>query len=363
MKKYALIGAVLLAQGGYVSSVDARTIFPTLTQVQEYAESLPEHIESETDWVNPNFTQFHKERMPGTMRRFFNWFGAGRTAWNPQGFEQLLRSLIKKRELNGQMGDFIQKYLAKAGDRIFIWTDLFGAFHSLVRDLGELRSKGIIADDFKITRPEYMFVFNGNVVDHSPYVLEALTLVMRLLEVHPQQVVYVRGNHEDKQEWHSYGLARELKVRAAGLSREVIPLNKRMTQFFNTLPLGLFFPQVTEKAIEAVLLANNEYSTSGFGLKKIAGFLEKESNGGLSSFKLTNKLSSKKPVRIKVLISGEDRSISYHQTPGLTMLGTQREALRWLTFSSPTSRNRRLYEFFYDAFTKIDVADQQTVWF
>ena len=231
-----------------------------------------------------------------------------------------------------------------------------------MRDLGKLRSKGIIGDDFKIAKPEYLLVFNGNVIDHSPYVLETLTLVMRLLEVNPQQVIYTRGDHEDKQEWHNYGLARELKIRAAGLSREIIPLNKRVTQFFNTLPLGLFLPQVTQKAIEVVLIANNEYSKSGFDVKKFAGFLEKEESGGLSSFKLSNELTSKKTVQIKVLISGEDRSITYHQTAGLTMLGMQREALRWLSFSSPTSRNRRLYEFFNDAFAEILVADQLDDW-
>ncbi len=362
MKKYALIGALLFAQGGYVVSIDARAIFPTLTQVQQYAESLPEHIETETDWLNPDFSLFHKERVPGRMRRLINWFGLGRRAWNPHEFNRLLRSLIKKRELNGLMGDFIQKYQAASGERIFIWTDSFGAFHSLVRDLGELRSKGIIGDDLKIAKPEYLFVFNGNVIDHSPYVLETLTLVMRLLEANPQQVIYTRGDHEDKQEWHSYGLARELKMRAAGLSRETIPLNKLVTQFFNTLPLGLFLPQVTEKEIDVVLIANNEYSKSGFEVKKIAGFLEKEENGRLSSFKLSNKLTAKKSVHVKVLISGEDRSITYHQTPGLSMLGMQREALRWLSFSSPTSRNRRLYEFFNDAFVELEIQDQLDDW-
>ncbi|TET36830.1 hypothetical protein E3J61_00145 [Candidatus Dependentiae bacterium] len=361
MKKYALIGALIFAQGGYVASIDG-AIFPTLTQVQQYAESLPEHIETETDWLNPDFSLFHKERAPGRMRRLINWFGLGRRAWNSKEFNRLLHSLIKKRELNGLMGDFIQKYQEVPGDRIFIWTDLFGAFHSLVRDLEKLRSKGIIGDDFKIAKPEYLFVFNGNVIDHSPYVLETLTLVMRLLEVNPQQVIYTRGDHEDKQEWHSYGLARELKIRAAGLSREVIPLNKLMTQFFNTLPLGLFLPRVTEKEINVVLIANNEYSKSGFEVKKIAGFLEKEENGKLSSFKLSNKLTAKKSVHIKVIISGEDRSITYHQTAGLTMLGMQREALRWLNFSSPTSRNRRLYEFFNDAFVEIKIQDQLDDW-
>jgi len=362
MKKQVRIGLLLCVMGANVTSLDARTIFPTLTQVERYVATLPESVETETDWLNPDFSLFHKKQRPGAFRRFLHWFGIGYKEWNPQGFSTLLRSLTKKRELNGLMGDFIQKYLPNPGDHLMIWTDLFGAFHSLVRDLVELRTKGIITDEFKITRPDCLFVFNGNVIDNSPYVLETLTLVMRLLEANPQQVIYTRGNHEDKQEWHAYGLARELKVRAAGLSREVIPLNKKVTQFFNTLPLGLFLPQTTEKEIELVLIANNEYSKVGFDLKKFAGFLEQTKDGQLSSFKLDNKLTSKKPVHLKVIISGEDRSITYHQTVGLMMLGMQREAIRWLVFSSPTSRNRRMYEFFYDAFAELKITDKLSDW-
>ena len=64
MKKYALIGVFLLAQVGYVSC----GIFPTLTQVQQYAKLLPEHVETETDWLNPDFSSFHKELAAGVSK-------------------------------------------------------------------------------------------------------------------------------------------------------------------------------------------------------------------------------------------------------------------------------------------------------
>lgn len=363
MKRYAQIFLLFGLFVAYSSFLHARRpIFPTLTAVSEYASSLPEQVETDTDWLHPDFSSFHKERRPGVIRRFFSWFGVGRPAWNPQGFNVLLGSLTKKRELDGMIGDFIQKYEESPGDRFFIWTDLFGAFHSLVRDLVELRGKGIIADDFKIMQPTNFFVFNGNVIDHSPYVLETLTLVMRLLEANPKQLFYIRGYHEDKQEWQSYALAHELKIRASGFSREVIPLSKRVTRFFNTLPLGLFLPVVTENSIDTVLIANNEYSKAGFEAKDFAGFLEHEGSGTPTNFKIDNKMSSLKKVQIKVLISGEDRSVTYHQTTGLTLIGMQRESLRWLNFSSPTGRNRRLYDFFYDAFVELKVAKNLSDW-
>ncbi len=362
VKRYAaLCGIFILAL--YVSCCEARPVFATLTETQQHAESIQEWVESENNnWLNPTFSSYHKSLNPGVTRRFFNWFGMGRKAWNAQGFKKLLLSLIKQRELQGWMGDFVQKYQVKAGDRVFIWTDLFGAFHSLIRDLVELKSKGIISDELKIIDQNHIFVFNGNVISHSPYSLETLTFVMRLLEVNPQQVIYVRGSLEEKQEWHSYGLARELKIRGSQLSREMIPMNGAMTQFFNTLPLGLFLPEVSEKEINVVLLVNNEHTKSGFDTKRMAGFLAKQDTERLSSFKLANKSTSDKKVQVKALISGEDRSITYHKTDGLTMLGMQREALQWIVFSSPTSRNRRLYEFFYDAFAEIAVMDQLDDW-
>ena len=356
MKRFALLFGILICIS-HVSFLDALT----LSGMQQYAESVPEYVEAE-NWLNPDFSEFYKGNKPGFGRRFLNWFGFGYKGWNARAFKKTLLSLTKKRELNGQVGDFIQKYKTMPGDHVLAWIDLFGAFHSLIRDLVELKNKGIINDDLKIMKDNYLFVFNGNLINHSSYVLETLTVVMQLLAVNPQQVVYVRGTQEDKQEWHSYALARELKIRAAHLSHEMIPLNKNVTKFFNTLPLGLFLPQVSEKEINVVLIANNEYSRAGFTPKNFAGFLEDEKAERISSFKLSNKAMSKKEVHVKALITGEDRSVTYHQTQGLTMLGMQREALQWLVFSSPTSRNRRLYEFFYDAFAEIYVADQMSDW-
>ncbi len=348
---------------GISFSMYSKSPFATMTTLKQYADSVPEYVDAENGaWLDPDFSEFHESIRPGIARKVINWIGVGYKAWTARGFKKLIQTLIKKRELAGQMGDFIQKYVPQQGDRLLIWTDLFGAFHSLVRDLSELQSKGILDNKFKIIKSNYLLVFNGNVIDHSPYVLETLTLVMRLLAVNPQKVIYVRGTHEERQEWHSYGLARELKIRAAGLTDELIPLNTIITRFFNTLPLGLFLPEITENQINLVLIANNLQSEAGFKEKRFAGFFEKEESQQLSSLKLGNKVPSTKKVKVRAIITGEDRSTSYHQTDGLSMIGTKREATAWLGFSSPTGRNRRLYEFFDDAFVELSITNGLSEW-
>lgn len=358
-KKIFLLLGLLVS----VVEVQAADVFPNMQSIIDYADRLPEYVDADNDqWLNPDFTSFHRSLQPSYFRRFLNLFGVGSEAWSVDGFKKQLEKHIKKRELEGLIGDFVEKYSLRTGDHILIWTDLHGAFHSLARCLKYLHEKGIIDNDLKITNSHYLLVFNGNLINHSSYVLETLSVVMRLLEMNRYQVIYLRGTHEDKQVWHSHSLARELKIRAAGLSDELIPINKLVTRFFNTLPLGLYLAEVTQKEIDLVLIANNDESKSGFDVNKMGGFFEKEFIERLSAFKLANKSISKKEIKVRTLIMGEDRSTSYKQTTGLALLGTHKEATAWLAFSSPTKRNRRLYEFFYDAFVDLSITGKMDTW-
>jgi ABC-type branched-subunit amino acid transport system substrate-binding protein len=357
-KRISIVFCIL----GIMDVAYAKTIFPTLSATKKYAYSLSEYVDTENNnWVDPDFSLFHKSLKPGFGRRILQWFGIGYDIWNQYAFKSLLQNLTKQRELAGLIGNFIQKYEPRNGDYMYIWTDLFGAFHSLVRDLDELKSQGIIDDSLNIIKKNCLFVFNGNVISHSPYSLETISLVMRLMENNPDNVVYIRGNQEKLQEWHSYSFARELKVCAAQVSHEIIPLNTQVTRFFNTLAAALYIPQVTEQTIETVVIANNDIETN-FKEENFAGFLEEKSKNQLTQFKLSNKRESKKPIELKAIITSEDRSTAYHQTDGLSMLGTKHGATVWINFSSPTNRNRRLYEFFYDAVVKLSITNGIDQW-
>ena len=74
----------------------------------------------------------------------------------------------------------------------------------------------------------------------SPYILETLTIILRLLQVNPQNVIYLRGEQEIAHNWLQYGLKSELRIRARHLSDARVPLQKDIDAFFNTLPIANF---------------------------------------------------------------------------------------------------------------------------
>lgn len=336
--------------------------FATLTEAQEYAARLPEYVQPDNnDWLKPDFSSFHRAHRPGVFRRFISWFGASYPAWDARAFKTLLKSLVTSRERDELRGEFAEQYKPHKGDEFIVWGDLFGAFHSLVRDLTFLKERGIINDQFKIVKPNYLFVFNGNVIDGSPYSLETLTLVLRMVSMNHSRVFYIRGYHEEKERWHNFELEQELKIRARHVSREAIPFGDLLTRFFNTLPLALYVVHDMPEEVQAVLIANNEEVVRTFGGNNgMLRLMGDETRRGVFMQEVAK--PQKKNVKIKAYITGEDRSVSYHKTEGLTLLSSVGGAAVWLVFSSPTERSQKLYQFQYDALARLIAYNGMDSW-
>ena len=358
---YFFVGVILLGMGSFHYSFGVA--LTTLPEVQEYAAQFPEYVKPDNnDWLRPDFSSFYRENRPGVFRRFASWFGVSYPVWDARKFKTLLKSLVTSRERDGLQGEFAEQYKPNKGDKFIIWGDLFGAFHSLVRDLSFLHEQGIINDQFKIIKPNYIFIFNGNVIDGSPYVLETLTLVMRIVSVNHSRVFYMRGYHEGKERWHNFELERELKVRARHVSREAIPLNDLLVKFFNTLPLALYVTHDTPDVVQAVLIANNKEIINKFGGANASHMLTGDTKKR-GFFKVSDKKQAqKKKVKIKAYITSEDRSVSYHKTEGLTVLSALEGITTWMVFSSPTERSQKLYQFQYDAFAQMTAYNGLDSW-
>ncbi len=360
---YIFLGALLVGISSFHQSMQGVS-FTTLTEAQEYAAQFPEYVKtSNKDWLRPDFSSFHRENRPGALRRFASWFGVSYSVWDARKFKTLLKSLVISRERDRLQGEFAEQYKPHKEDKFIIWGDLFGAFHSLVRELTFLHEQGIINDQFKIVKPNYIFIFNGNVIDGSPYVLETLTLVLRILEINHSRVFYMRGYHEENERWHNFELEQELKVRARHVSREAIPLNDLLVRFFDTLPLALYVTHDTPEEVQAVLIANNEETINKFGGTNASHVLSgDEKKRGF--FKVSNKKKKpkKKKVKIKAYITSEDRSVSYHKTEGLTVLSAMGGVATWMVFSSPTERSQKLYQFQYDAFAQMVALNGMDSW-
>lgn len=336
-------------------------VFTSLSDAKAYVAKQEEYPDIDnTDWLNPDFGSFHKRQRPGVWNRFLTRVKIKRPEWTVRDFKYQLEHVIEERELNGLTGRFVQKINPLPGSKIFIWGDLHGALHSLVRDLTFLLHRGIIDDNFKIKGNNY-FVF-GNVIDRSPYSLETLSLIFRLLAQNPDKVFYIIGDHEDKQKWHGYGLARELQIRARHFSSEKIPFNQSLTRFFNTLPIALYITEGTEdKKIQAVRISYIGRMVNELDENKLAPFLATITEKP-TIFKFDQKLESETKVNLRALIKSEDRTTSYQKTKGLIQLEEELGVTVWAVLSSPIGAHRRLYEFFNDVFAEVTILPTMGEW-
>ncbi len=341
-------------------------IFSTLSELQQYAKTMDEYPPIDnTTWANPDYTTFLRRQVPSYWDvlsyklHLRSW-----PLWNVHGFSDLLKKVVKKRENNGYIDRFILKMKPLTGSSYIIWGDVQGAFHSLVRVLSDLHKQGIINDNLEIVRPYIYFIFNGDLVNRSAYSLEALTVVMRLMDRNAGKVFYIRGNHEDHDHWRNFNLKRDLVIRASSFSNEEVPLGSDVSRFFDTLPLSLYLigPE-DDKSINVVRISHYGRSRLELDEEKFSGFFQGPHAQKATVFKLNNKIEdSKKRVNIRAIVRGESRSTVYRPTPGMSQLEADKGATAWTLLSSPIESYRYLQDFYFDAFGVLDVGKTLNDW-
>lgn len=340
--------------------------FQTLQDIQQYAQHMPEYPKSDnTNWLQPDFTTFYTEHFSTSLLdRIGLFLGVKKKPmWQASDFQALLLDLIGYREQNGFSGRHIMHITPKPGDRFVIWGDLQGAFHSLTRDLVELERRGILNNNLEIVHPQFSFIFNGNVINRSPYILETLTVVMQLMKNNPDRVFYIRGKGEDRETWYTLGTKEELKAKIESRTSKTIPLDAEIKRFFNTLPLALYLiAGQTEETVKVVRISNYAASTNEIDEGKVSDFFELMHDKRPTVHKIFDRKKSTKKVEIVATIKGEDRSWSYTKTTGLTHLGFESGGIAWSLLSAPTSAYRKVYDFFWDAFSILKVEEQLADW-
>lgn len=337
----------------------------TLDEFATYAQAMPEYPANDTtDWDNPDYTSFHKKMLPTWNRRLVDSLGFNFYHIFPvEQFAELLKEVTEYRERVYSRGRLVQKMMPEPGSSFIIWGELNGAFHSLVRCLTQLKQQSIIDENLKIIKPLTYFVFNGDVVHRSPYVIETLTLVLLLMKKNPKKVFYLKGDIEDKQGWMEGALGREMRIRASKLSKEKIPFSNLFRRFFGTLPLALYLmpPDQTAKKRKTVRISFFGEDTNELEESDFPYFFDVYSKPVIS---LLNKVPQETDVSIEVAayITAEDRSKKFTPSDGLTMLSYNDDQPIWTVLSSPTASFRRLYQFFNDAFVILNVTDDLDSW-
>ena len=285
--------------------------------------------------------------------------------WNSKQFEKLLKKIIKeqnkytKNKSIEAFNAYVLKITPKQTSNFIIWTELEGAFHSLVRSLEELKKLKIIDESLKIS-PNNIFIFNGNLIGRSPYILETLTVVLKLMEKNPNKVFIVKGEYEIEDHWHNFGLKKELQIKLKNKSLNKIPLEKEITEFLETLPLAIY---INDKITDDPGFIRISYFNRNFkdlNETYFSHFLLNKPVKEIDIFDLKEKVLTNKVANIKAIIKGEKRITTYKKTDGLSAQLPDKGTTAWSSLSSPIKANQVLYKFINDAFVILTIEKETT---
>jgi|GEM_PF-2236233 len=333
--------------------------FQTLEKISTYANSLEEFPNTDNkDLTKPSYTSFYKRVPPTFMHQITrNIFPLLPTPeWTPDFFIDLLKKVTKYNESQNWTGDFILKFAPPPTAKFVVWGVVQGAFHSLIRDLEKLKEMNIINDKLEITLPEHYLIFNGDLVNRSPYSLETLTLVLTLIQRNPNKVIYIRGNHETEENLDA-GLSQELshKARMRSNKNAPIPFKNELLKFFKTLPLALFLNSKQKDNFNFIRISHyTPADKESLDETKFIHFLTKPSQGFEKlQIDTPSEAIQKGQVKFDAIITCANRSTALHPTNGLILLPQERGVTTWDILSAPTLAYKILHDFTNDAFTMV----------
>ncbi len=115
-------------------------------------------------------------------------------------------------------GAFIMGMNVNNNDKIILFGDFHGSYHTFFRHMIRLAKFGIInLHDYKIT-DGYKIIFLGDVVDRGEYGLEIVQFICKMICANNDntiiKIVYVRGNHEqDSMYINDFGIEVKKKIK------------------------------------------------------------------------------------------------------------------------------------------------------
>lgn len=334
--------------------------YSTLKEITAYAKALPEQPSSDdNNWLDPHFIQFGHSRLPSWPRRFAQFLGIGQPdPWSPRFLaNQLIKLSENRKKLGLENGSRKVLHLkVHQPTSIYIFGDVHGAFHSMLRDLNHLQENNVINNDLKIINPDAYFIFNGDYINRSPYSVDALILLSILLEQNPTQVIYLPGNHERKGHWEDYGLKRELIIRGRDLSTQEIPFKEQLLTFFKTLPESLYISGKND-VNNAIRIAFNQSDDLTYREEDIPVEIlsQKES---LKVLKVDRHKASHNPIDVIASFQTEDWRKQNRIKNGLGFLDQDHGSSAWAVLSSPIYVHKEFLDFHSDAFAELQVGER-----
>ncbi len=181
--------------------------FPTLESWIQAFKSLPKNREGANPAIHSGFApcgdkkqqwQEVQKVLQAYLLQKKNGPLADKSNWNIND-EQKTKPDEKFFDLNTKptFTPFAQKLITNPGSNLYIHGDLHGDIFSLLEELKKLQSEGIIDNNFKIIKPDTNLLFLGDYVDRGNYGTEVLYTIARLTLANPDNVIALRGNHEN----------------------------------------------------------------------------------------------------------------------------------------------------------------------
>ena len=303
--------------------------YNTLESIQKYAAAHPENVQSDNnDWVDPEFITFYKKNYSFSwLDRLIRFLSLKKQPrWNAKTFRSLIEKITRERTSQKKQTPHFKTIQVTPKNRLFLFGDLQGAFHSMVRDLKYLQTLQVINNSLEIQDKNTYIVIIGDAISRSPYSLELMSIILLLMDKNPDNFIYLKGNHEKNNYWENFSMERELQFKAANISNHQgnkAPLTKQINNFFKTLPDTLI--------IENIYRPKEKISISHSKIGKDAIL-----DPGL-----------------KFAIVGEKRLEVVKKTKGLEFIGYDKGTAKWSVISCPTSVYQKFFNLHYDALTEI----------
>jgi len=347
--------------------------FQNLAVLNAYAQSKNENIKPDTaNTIRPIFDSYYetiKPTLKTKIKRKFDWalsFVGLHTqqAFSASFFKAQLESLFKIRQEQGYTRNSIVKIQTSPQSQFVIFGNVQGAFHSLVRDLNELKKLGIIDDNLILTSRDYYMIFIGDTVSRSPYSMETLSAVMKLMQKNPDNVIYLKGNHETANYWQEHSLKAELLIRARHLSKELTPLAEEVNALFNSLSLAAYLSTFPIEANQFIRISDEGRTENALLQENTYTKFLTEKSTGLTILDLDNKgdQSSNAQVTIAVIFKGEKKRETFQPMVGLRFLAPDMDSVAWNILSCPTMVYQIALKFFHDAFVIVKPSQELDKW-
>ena len=234
-------------------------------------------------------------------------------------------------------------------EKIIIFGNVQGAFHSLVRDLKELKRQNIIDEELKIIDSQYYIIFNGPLICRSAEPLQTLFTLLVLLKQNPDRVIYLENDFQRDGLWKDYGFTQQVYAVYEEYSAEIFKL---FEEFTRTLPLAFYgnYAESPEKLLKLTALQEFKYETIE---NQTGDFFHQLKNGKIHAWPINKREKTSKPVHVRVLVEGLVPALQDLKLKPLMLLEPIEMASVWRVFSSPTIAFQKLFNFDEDAFACI----------